>query len=203
VNESLDLDEIFITSNASQIIFKSNQQGKMTRFEEELSSSDSNESESGGEIMPNIALEEDESEFGLFDDGTKSGVNDDESKSSQNTIDLSYDNEVGANDTANDPTKAFDYILPTNWKRAKTTPTQHEYWVNEVNGKLSWFAPPPYAPYYKQPSRTSTISSYGCVPPPKTTASEVLGNWVDTSFFYDPPPPPEYPPSPDIPESAL
>jgi hypothetical protein len=215
VDESLDLDDIFITSNASQIIFKSNQQGKMTRFEEEFSSRDSSDSESGGEIAPRIALEEDESEsgikseFGLFDDGSKSGMNDDESEIGQNTIDLSSDNEVGATATANDPTKAFYYFAPTNWKRAKTTPTQREHWANEVTGKLSWFAPPPDAPCHKQSPRTSTIStisSYGFATPPTpptTTASEVLYNGVDTSVFYDPPPSPESPSSPAVPESAL
>jgi hypothetical protein len=101
----------------------------MSRFEEKLSSSDSSDSEIGGEIVPKIALEEDESEsgdeskFGLFDDGSESGVNDDEIESGHNTIDISSDNEVSAT-AANDPTNAFDYIAPMNWKGVKTTPTQ-------------------------------------------------------------------------------
>jgi hypothetical protein len=73
--------------------------------------------------------------------------------------------------------------------------------VNEVTGKLSWFAPPPDVPYHKPQPRRSTISSYGFARPPTATASEVLQNGVDTSDCYSPSTPPESPPSPAVPES--
>jgi hypothetical protein len=47
----------------------------------------------------------------------ESKLNDDESEN--DTIDLSSDTGCVDNSTANDPTKAFDYIAPTNWKRAR------------------------------------------------------------------------------------